>query len=357
MPMTFDLDRFTVGVFPSSPYQSIRRLSEPYHVPSLFVTSSPHSDQTPAPDYPSPFSWCASTDSGVRNALLFGSDLVLFAVERNRIMSAQDEVALLRASGVVCFDGYQEFLASIRHFDTCKSSSPNTDLKNLLFEMGRERAQHVEQFRFQRSLERYDFQEMVAEYARFSCQATLGDSLDRPATQSWTPWQGVAGLQQAVQKICLPDISSLPIAEILEIRTRCENLLIPMRAELLRLSKCLRIMGESGDILNIAKEAESTVYTEILPTVLEASTLIKEELRKRDKNFAYRALRFIGIAGLIHLYPDAVSFIPVMIEKVIDTLEAGQESLTEPRPVAYTARFVLQVHDALDEIVRADNPS
>ena len=87
-----------------------------------------------------------------------------------------------------------------------------------------------------------------------------------------------------------------------------------------------------GDPADIAREAEFLVQTDILPLVMEASTLVAEELRKRHRELAYKVLRFAAIAGLGFLLLDAIKIMPTIIDKAIDSVEAAHESLSETNP-------------------------
>jgi hypothetical protein len=329
MPATIDSNRFIVGVFPS---------------PSAQIEKENTSG------FPKFHTWYTPTDSGVRNAILFGSEIVLFAADQGSATSAKDQADFLATQGVSCYDGFEEIIAVVSHYFGGKpTDSFRLDPEALLIAVGAERASHVRRFvQNQKSLEIYQLGELAAKYAGFRCQAIVGNTFSMKVGRSWTPWQGVAELQRAIQKICLPDVSALPIDDILQIQSNCADLLVPMRAELLRLSKNLRESVKStDDRSDIAREAEFLVQTDILPVVMETSTLVTEELRKRDKDFAYKIIRFAAIAGLGFLLPDAIKFMPTVIDKAIDSVEAAHQSLSKSRPPTRTAQFVIEVRDSL----------
>lgn len=160
--------------------------------------------------------------------------------------------------------------------------------------------------------------------------------LMKPA-ERWETLDALQKLMQSFQRICLPDVSDLPIEEILKLRERVKDEVAPMRAELLRLTVELRKrVKENYSIEDLAAESDDLIRTQVEPLVLEAKKHIEARFRKRNSNAISGFLRFIGAVWLIPQTP--LGFIPEGVKAITDIITAE-----DIRPPSTTAEFALKL--------------
>lgn len=161
----------------------------------------------------------------------------------------------------------------------------------------------------------------------------------------WDARRAAQQLMNALTRVLLPDVSALPIQEIMEVREKVKDELDPMRAELLRLTEVLRQMvkdEESHD--EIIREAENLIKTRVEPVVREAARHTEEIMQSRWRQFFQKALTFFGLVGLGFLNPV---FMKDALQKGIDAAAEGVGALSKIETITATARFVLEVRRGL----------
>lgn len=127
--------------------------------------------------------------------------------------------------------------------------------------------------------------------------------------QYWQPHRIVNYLLEALQKTqILPDVSNLPLEELRELQDKVKLYLLPVRAELQRLTKDLRkLVGDELTDEVLRREAEILVSTDIEPLFIETAALISDQLRNRYKRWLVKSLRVIGLASLVSFDPKLVT--------------------------------------------------
>jgi hypothetical protein len=85
----------------------------------------------------------------------------------------------------------------------------------------------------------------------------------------WNSYYAAGHLLQAVSRLLLPDLSSLPLAALAELREGLKDTLDPMRAEMLRFTEDLRnlVSNGAGDPELVSAEAENLIATRVEPVV------------------------------------------------------------------------------------------
>lgn len=181
------------------------------------------------------------------------------------------------------------------------------------------------------------------------CNAIMGCSIPPVEAKQWEPWQTVAELKSALQKICLPLLSNLPLNEIVEIRLSTNSLLSLVRAELLKLSKEVRKHFEAGLPEDFQKEAANVIHTEILPLVVEASSLLQDEMKKRYRKAFYSMTKYFSLLGLGVLMPNPIKLIPKIVDSAIDTSFALYDVSKDNLHPKSTVQFILGVNEMMTD--------
>lgn len=157
----------------------------------------------------------------------------------------------------------------------------------------------------------------------------------------WDAHREAQRLMNALTRVLLPDVSALPIQEVIKVRENVKDELDPMRAELLRLTEVLRQMvkdEKSAD--EVTREAENLIKTRVEPVVREAARHTEEIMKSRFRQFFQKALTFFGLTGLGLLNPI---FLKDAAQKGIEAAAEGVSALSKVDANTATARFVLEV--------------
>jgi hypothetical protein len=163
----------------------------------------------------------------------------------------------------------------------------------------------------------------------------------------WDAHKAAHQLMSALSSVLLPEVSSLPISAVGELREKIKDDLDPVRAELLRLTEYLReIVDEEASEDEVAREAANIVKTRVEPVVREASRHTREILNNRWRNFFQGAIKFIGLAGLGFL--NTIFFKDAIKQGVNLAADAAVIAQDVHAPTA-SARFVLEVRRNLQE--------
>jgi hypothetical protein len=158
---------------------------------------------------------------------------------------------------------------------------------------------------------------------------------------SWNTYQGTEALQAAVSKLLLPDVSSLPLEAIGELRDRLKDVLDPMRGELLRLTEDLRkLVDGKTDLATIGAEAENLVATRVEPLVRDADHRARELANRKWRKLFTSAAKAFGFAGASFI--DA-KLIGKAVQQTLETtaMTLGNVEDKTPGP-KMTAQFVLE---------------
>lgn len=158
----------------------------------------------------------------------------------------------------------------------------------------------------------------------------------------WNSYAAAQAIHNAVARLLLPDVASLPIEAILELRERLQDVLDPMRAEVLRLTEDLRklVLYSVSDDVAMQREAENLVATRVEPLVREASHRTRQLAEQKWRRLFVGAAKAFGFAGASLVDPKLIG------KAVQQTLETGALALRDiedegPGP-RMTAQFVLE---------------
>jgi hypothetical protein len=128
---------------------------------------------------------------------------------------------------------------------------------------------------------------------------------------------------EALSRLTLPDVSTLPLDVIAEIRDKLQVSLDPMRAEMLQLSEDLRKTGAVTQD-EVLREAKELIATRVEPVVRMASARAKELAKSRWRKFFVGITRSFGFAG-------AGLLSPAMLTKAVEEALATVSSVQRPR--------------------------
>ena len=159
----------------------------------------------------------------------------------------------------------------------------------------------------------------------------------------WDVRKAAQLLMNKLSEIYFPNVSSLPLLEVVELKDKVKDELNPMRAEMLRLTEELRKMvkDESSEE-EVAREAENLIRTRVEPVVREVNKHIREQLNSRWRKFAGKGLKSIGLGGFalisgnLNLSKDALKEAIGMVAEVA----AGEGKYKLPTA---TSHFVLEI--------------
>lgn len=157
----------------------------------------------------------------------------------------------------------------------------------------------------------------------------------------WNAHQEAHTLMEALSRVLLPDVSTLPLLEVPELKEKVKDELNPMRGEMLRLTEDLRQMVKDERAEEeVAREAENLISTRVESVLFEVDRHIKDLLSTRWRRFLPGIVKVISLCGGgylgLELTKDAVA---EALGEVAETLLAqGQQ-----RPPTATAQFVLEI--------------
>jgi hypothetical protein len=160
-------------------------------------------------------------------------------------------------------------------------------------------------------------------------------------SKEWNAYRGAHELMMSLSRLLLPDVSSLPVDVIMDIRDRLQDSLDPVRAELLRLTEDLRLLIPASEQKenSISAEANNLIATRVEPIVRDASRRANEMLNRKWRRFLAGAAKAFGFAGAGFVDPK------LFAKAIQQTLEAGMLSISEEdedRPnFKATSQFVL----------------
>jgi hypothetical protein len=166
-------------------------------------------------------------------------------------------------------------------------------------------------------------------------------SLLERQSKYWNARSAAHELMMGLSRVLLPDVSSLPIDAIMDVRTCLRDSLDPMRAEMLRLTEDLRqLVGGSTDSAVIAAEADNLIATRVEPVVREANRRTNELVNAKWRKLFVGAAKAFGFAGAGFVDPKLIG------KAVQQTLETGALAFSDPEEalptVGSTAQFVLR---------------
>ena len=160
----------------------------------------------------------------------------------------------------------------------------------------------------------------------------------------WSSYDAATHLMQAITRLLLPDVSSLPLDAIGEMKDRLRASLEPMRAELLRFTENLReLIGDKAiDSATLDREAVNLVASRIEPVVREANFRARELAERKWRKLYVGAAKAFGLTGAALV--DAKLF----SKAIQQTLEVAALAFADaedesPKPTgSATAQFVLE---------------
>lgn len=311
----------------------------------------------------------------LRNALLYGDHVHWVAIDSAvAIHRCAEEVAALAFSKNIGDMESQTLAESVVEI-AAKSLPKNPDYKRFHAEYRISGAaqvvtQHngpdasleiVKLFRNSTSLGADALQEAVSRFLKESesaMQSAIKDSrvLANPYPQYsvhalqdseyWNAYQAAHEIANSLSRLLLPDVSTLSLEAIVELRDHLSPVLSTMRGELLRFTETLRVLvGDSHDAAKLAAEADNLVATKVEPVVREADYQARKLLDAKWRKLLTGAAKAFGFAG--------ASFVdPKMLAKAVQqTLETGALALSEPERTTGQARatsqFVLEARSFL----------
>lgn len=188
------------------------------------------------------------------------------------------------------------------------------------------------------------------QYALRLCDAILQTEKQPLPNLQWEPLQALAELELALQRVCLPDLSHLPLGEVMHVRDSTEHLLDPVRGELLRLTEVLRKPAHAEWGEGVQREAAHLIDTRIVPLVLEASSFIESEMGKKRRRLALAIGKYVAVVGLGFLVADPTKIITKGIELAAETARAASDVYMGAPLPAKTAQFVLEVDRLVSDV-------
>ena len=197
---------------------------------------------------------------------------------------------------------------------------------------------------------RSEFADQIRERLQFvvkDSRVIIGGDTPSPAhVDNWNTYRAAHAIAASVSRLLLPDVSTLPLEVILELRERLSATLNPMRAELLRFTDTLRdLIGENRDSATLIIEAENLVATKVEPIVREADQRARALMDAKWRKLLTGAAKAFGFAGAAFI--DA----KMLAKAVQQTLETTALALGEPEdktpPARATSQFVLEARTFL----------
>jgi hypothetical protein len=157
----------------------------------------------------------------------------------------------------------------------------------------------------------------------------------------WNARSAAHELMTSLSRVLLPDVSDLPIEAIMDVRSRLQDSLDPMRGEMLRLTEELRqLVGSSTDSAAIAAEADNLIATRVEPVVRDANRRANELLQAKWRKLFTGAAKAFGFAGAGFVDPKLIG------KAVQQTLETGALAFGDHEesvpPMGSTSQFVLR---------------
>lgn len=151
----------------------------------------------------------------------------------------------------------------------------------------------------------------------------------------------------ALSRVLLPDVSSLPLLEVPELKDKVKDELNPMRGELLRLTEDLRQMVEDEHSEEeVAREAENLISTRVESVLFEADHHLKDELNNKWKRFFRRTGKAVGLYAGGYLGLD---FSKEAFTELLGAIAGVLQGHGHWRPPTATAQFVLEIRHYYDE--------
>ena len=165
----------------------------------------------------------------------------------------------------------------------------------------------------------------------------------------WDTDRATQHLMQALSSVLLPDIATLPLLEVMQLREDVKDEIEPMRAALLRLTEDLRKMVENRcSEEEVAREAVNLIKTRVEPFVREVDQHVRDQANKKWNKFFQGALKAIFFAGAGYLKPDL--FKDSLKEAV--NVVASTVSEKDQNKLPGAAQFVLEVRRSYQEKYR-----
>jgi hypothetical protein len=168
--------------------------------------------------------------------------------------------------------------------------------------------------------------------------------------EPWSAYIAATQLMQALSKLLLTDVSSLPLDAIAEMRDRLQNTLDPMRAEMLRFTEDLRqaVDNDPHDPTLLAAEAENLIATRVEPVVREANAYAREMAEKKWRKLFTSAATAFGLTGAAFINHILMA---KAVQKTLQTgalaFNASEDERTMPKA---TAQFVLEARGCIERI-------
>ena len=311
-----------------------------------------------------------SAYSSLRNALLYGDHVHWVSMDFFfGIPALAEEVANeIRGTGRIPTFTIDEFFArSLKtipeyaafHAEMVTSGSESIITHHLDFEYLRDLLSEAESFITPQGLEVTDelrarlghsLSEQIQIGIRDSRVIAAGVIRGNVQVDNWNAYEAAHAIAVSVSRLLLPDVSTLPLEVIFELRERLSATLSPMRAELLRFTETLRDMiGENRDSATLIAEAENLVATKVEPVVREADQRAQALMDAKWRKLLTGAAKAFGFAGAA--FVDA----KMLAKAVQQTLETTALALGEPEdktPSAKaTSQFVLEARTYLEDRV------
>ncbi|MGA3237018.1 MAG: hypothetical protein ABSG03_11975 [Bryobacteraceae bacterium] len=101
-----------------------------------------------------------------------------------------------------------------------------------------------------------------------------------------------------MSRLLLPEVSTLPISALAELRDKLSGVLVPMRAEILRFIDELRkAVGDEPEQSALQAEADILVAVRVEPVVREAAVRTREPIDQKCRKLYTGAAKAFGLAG------------------------------------------------------------
>jgi hypothetical protein len=166
------------------------------------------------------------------------------------------------------------------------------------------------------------------------------------AARHWDTYEAAQALMQALSGLVVPDMSTVPLEAISDMRDRLSIELEGVRAEMLRLTEQLRNrVLDNVSQEELCREARNMIRATVEPVVRETDLITRDLMRRRWTKFALGVGRvFMFCTGAVLLRPD------LAVRAVEAALDGGASILDLTRqaaPFKYSPRFVFKARGVI----------
>jgi hypothetical protein len=168
----------------------------------------------------------------IRDALLYADSVHWLSIET--IMTA-----LMRPDPELQTECDQEDIEVLRSYDAFKNEIKTCGAEDLIIEYGGEKVVGSEAAQWAIEMLEEERNELIKMLPNIRV-LTWANQHQNEASGGWNAYQLAGELTAAMSRLLLPDVSTIPIDAVLDLREHMSDSLNPMRAELLRFTESLR---------------------------------------------------------------------------------------------------------------------